>query len=112
MFCPNCGKEIPDGSNFCPFCGYQITGGSEKEKVQTVELTSKRLKAQLLFAILTIVIGFLLLSIGSYKLHLTAFSSSGPSPIGTIISVIGTITMLIGIVWYVITRIMIWWYHR
>lgn len=21
MFCPNCGKEIPDGSAFCPECG-------------------------------------------------------------------------------------------
>jgi hypothetical protein len=47
---------------------------------------------------LTIVIGFVLFSIGSYKLHLTAFSSSGSSPIGTIISVIGIITTLIGIV--------------
>ena len=21
MFCPNCGKQIPDDSDFCPFCG-------------------------------------------------------------------------------------------
>jgi len=24
MFCPNCGKEIPDGSKFCPYCGAKI----------------------------------------------------------------------------------------
>jgi len=24
MFCPNCGKQIPDGSKFCPYCGAKI----------------------------------------------------------------------------------------
>lgn len=32
MFCPNCGKELPDGSKFCGFCGADIAkelnGGS------------------------------------------------------------------------------------
>ena len=26
MFCPNCGKEIPDGSKFCPYCGESLKG--------------------------------------------------------------------------------------
>lgn len=30
MFCTNCGKEIPDGSEFCPNCGNQIGNSSEK----------------------------------------------------------------------------------
>ena len=29
MFCPNCGKEIPDGSRFCTQCG-NPTGESVK----------------------------------------------------------------------------------
>ncbi len=24
MFCPNCGKDIPEGSSFCPACGTRI----------------------------------------------------------------------------------------
>lgn len=24
MFCPNCGKNIPDGSSFCPDCGQPV----------------------------------------------------------------------------------------
>lgn len=24
MFCPNCGKQIPQGTKFCTYCGYQI----------------------------------------------------------------------------------------
>jgi ketosteroid isomerase-like protein len=25
MLCPNCGKEVPEGSAFCPFCGFKTT---------------------------------------------------------------------------------------
>ncbi len=28
MFCPKCGKEIPDGSIFCPVCGANIAPGA------------------------------------------------------------------------------------
>ncbi len=26
MFCPNCGKQISDGSKFCPYCGASLEG--------------------------------------------------------------------------------------
>ena len=32
MFCPNCGREIPDGSKFCPYCGAKIEEGFAKSK--------------------------------------------------------------------------------
>ncbi len=25
MFCPNCGKQVPDGAKFCPNCGYNVS---------------------------------------------------------------------------------------
>lgn len=31
MYCPNCGKEIADGSKFCPLCGATI---QQPESVQ------------------------------------------------------------------------------
>jgi hypothetical protein len=36
MFCPNCGKEVPDGSIFCPECGTKI----EKEPTTDVSATT------------------------------------------------------------------------
>lgn len=33
MFCPNCGKEIQDGSAFCPECGTRIAGAGATEKI-------------------------------------------------------------------------------
>lgn len=28
MFCPKCGRELPDGSTFCPWCGAASTGAA------------------------------------------------------------------------------------
>ena len=97
MFCPNCGKQIPDGSKFCTLCGYKIAKVDEEEKVQTIELTSKRLKKQLLLAVLTIIIG-----------GLFAVGRSGKSTPTTI----GGFLIVVGVVWLIITRIRIWWYHK
>ena len=36
MFCPNCGKQIPDGSKFCPYCGEKLTTESIPEKRSAV----------------------------------------------------------------------------
>lgn len=27
MYCPKCGKEIPNGADFCPACGNRVDGG-------------------------------------------------------------------------------------
>lgn len=37
--CPTCQKEISDQATACPNCGHPV-----KEKIQTIELTSKRWK--------------------------------------------------------------------
>ena len=97
MFCPNCGKEIPDDSKFCPYCGYQIAKVKGEDRVQTIELTSKRLKKQLLYSIATIIIGLIL--IGSGK------------P-GSTTQYFGGFIIFIGFVWLIVTRIKIWWNHK
>jgi len=30
MFCPGCGKEVPEGFAFCPECGSSVTGAAKK----------------------------------------------------------------------------------
>ncbi|MEM2111683.1 MAG: nuclear transport factor 2 family protein [Candidatus Bathyarchaeia archaeon] len=29
MFCPNCGKEVQEGSYFCMYCGFKIASGEK-----------------------------------------------------------------------------------
>ena len=46
MFCPNCGKQIPDGSKFCPYCGAKLSlaGEPEESQVQSVLSEEERKK--------------------------------------------------------------------
>ncbi len=36
MFCPHCGKEIPDGVGFCPACGTALAGTQAPAQVDTM----------------------------------------------------------------------------
>jgi len=38
MFCPNCGKEIPDGSTFCFYCGAKITNEKKERNGKSIKL--------------------------------------------------------------------------
>ena len=44
MFCPNCGKELKDGSKFCKYCGYKITPKSNANTVPTNDDTTANTK--------------------------------------------------------------------
>ena len=33
MYCPKCGKQVPDNAEFCSNCGAKLTGGSSKSAV-------------------------------------------------------------------------------
>ena len=42
MYCPNCGKELPEDSRFCPFCGKE-TAPTPAKSAPTVTLNTKAL---------------------------------------------------------------------
>jgi len=44
MFCPKCGKEVPDGSKFCPYCGTSLEGKPDKSQTQNVLTEEERKK--------------------------------------------------------------------
>ena len=40
MFCPNCGKELPDGADFCPSCGKPVEGSGANTVHEAFEKAS------------------------------------------------------------------------
>ena len=40
MYCPQCGKEISDESNFCKYCGKQIQYGQTNDSYTSHEATT------------------------------------------------------------------------
>ncbi len=102
--CPECNKQVSDNADTCPNCAYPLTGGGSTQahggKIQTVEQRSKRYKLQQLLSCLLI--------IGSIMAVMFGFSGDDPSP-G--ISAFGTLGIVVGLIWFIIVRFLMWWHH-
>lgn len=69
-------------------------------KVTTIQLTSKKLKGQLIISYIFIIVGILLIITNAGANH-------DSSSIGW-----GAFSTLIGFGWLAVTRIRIWWNHK
>lgn len=102
--CPECEKQVSEKAAQCPNCAFPIAVNSNTATVnpsvtQTVELTGKKLKTQIVLSVL-MVLSCLVIAI--------AGSSGGSSGATTI----GGFGMAIGVTWFIVTRIRIWWNHK
>lgn len=89
--CPECDKEISSIAEACPHCGRPMKTGH-----RTVEQTSKRLKLQKPLSVLIAIIGLLLV--------LTDLDGSQMGGVGILL-------MFIGLIWFFVVAIMVWWKH-
>ncbi len=93
--CPECSQEVSDKAASCPNCGVGIVAVKETKAagapLTTTQLTSKKIKIQILLSIFIIIFGMVITAI-NYP-------------------VVGILTILGGIVWFIITKIRKWWHH-
>lgn len=108
--CPDCNHQVSDAAPACPSCGRPIAGAAEAQAagapLQTVQETSKRLKAHTLLGWLLILAGGLM-AWGATKAMETAEGGN----LGVVVA-LGLYAMLGGLVWLIVTRIRIWWHHK
>ena len=60
MFCPNCGKELPEGGRFCPTCGRETASGPVLPPAPARQALSIPLNSKTLLALAGVVIMVLL----------------------------------------------------
>ena len=93
--CPECGHQVSDKAALCPSCGVSIApdiGREEHEKkLTTTQLTSKSLKMQSALSGGLFIIGFLI----------------GITSEAALFYFIA----LFSFIWWLTTRIRIWWHH-
>ncbi len=95
--CSECGAEMSDLANACPKCAFPI----KPNNVQTIEQTSKRLKLYYILSVFLILIGAML------SLNGCSSDSSESNNIG-----FGGLLLIIGIIFFIVTKFRIWWNHK
>jgi hypothetical protein len=100
--CSECEREISDKAKTCPGCGAPINGAITDEPVQTIQITSKKLKKQYVIANLILFIGFFALI---YNIVHAVYGLQS-------ISAIPIILIAIGIIGVIIIKFRIWWQHE
>lgn len=97
--CPECKTKVSDKAESCPKCAYPIAGISNTNahsgKIQTVEQTSKNIKLLLICALVTMIIGFVIM---------IQFFHTDLGGVGMLICFFGTI-------WFLAVKIAQWWRH-
>lgn len=95
--CPSCGNAIAPDAASCSRCGVQL-----RPAHVVTERTSKQLKLQHLFACLAFVFGFAVVTIDC---GVSASEGSEMSPASIVLFVVG-------LAFYVVSRVRIWWHHH
>ena len=98
--CPDCQKDVSTSAVSCPNCGAPVAAAAVEARaagapLTTTQGTSKKLKAQQLFAILAVFVGLF---------WAMADAESGSPSIGALILVVGFLL-------FAIVQILMWWHH-
>ena len=103
--CPECSKEISDSAPSCPSCGAPIASAKETQaagaQLPTTQLTSKKLKTHMAISILAVIIGGVWLMVQIEAVEQGGEASATPG-----------LLLFFGVVWFLVTRIRIWWHHK
>lgn len=101
MNCTECDNQVSSAAANCPHCGVAIAGAREASaagaQLVTIQETSKKLKLQTLISVAVVIVG-VVWAMGQSE-------SSEPSGIPAIL-------IFSGLVWFIVTRIRIWWHHK
>lgn len=95
--CSECNNEVSDKAISCPKCGAPIANNESiaaGANLNTIQETSKKFKFQSFISLLIAAIGFVLL-VSSEIASDAALS-----------------LFTIGMVWYIVNQVRIWWHHK
>jgi len=108
--CPECTNTVSNTAAACPKCGAPIALAASEHRsigtpVSTIQQTSKRLKTHAIFSTLFWLVGLIWI--------IGAMASASNSPEAPEAGVgIPILLLIIGMIWYFVTKFRIWWHHK
>lgn len=99
--CPECKKDVSDRAEKCPNCAYPLQNTNsdhQDDNVLTIELTSKALKKQMVFAVLFLLASFLIVIIASVNRI-------------EVLGYFGLIFAVASVIWMIVIKVRKWWRH-
>lgn len=100
--CAECKKQVSDKATACPHCGAPVTTSGVGVAVQTTERTAKRLKVHALLSALLCGVGVATMMAG--------WPEPGHKGVAPVLAA-GFWVLLVGLGWFIVTRVRIWWNH-
>jgi len=99
--CSECGTQVSTSAAACPKCGAPVGSTGIGTPLSTIQQTSKRLKVHIIFSSLFFWIGTIWL--------IASCSAQGenPNPSG-----VGITLVMVGVIWFLVTKFRIWWHHK
>ena len=100
--CPERNNQVSSTAVSCPQCGAPIADSPDNiTQLTTIQLTAKRLKVQIVFSSLAFWVGIIWFFFG--------FAGEGEN---SSLSPVAAILIVISIIWFIVTKIRIWWHHK
>jgi uncharacterized OB-fold protein len=101
--CPECGNQVSNTAATCPHCGAPVAAAAIEAKhagapLTTVQETSKKLKIQIIIASVFFWVGVVWIFV--------EIRDNKPA------TLVPVILVLLGMVWYLVTRFRVWWHHK
>ena len=99
--CSDCGAEVSDRAGHCIKCGAPMAEERRSAGVglTTIQETSKKLKAHSMLSFFALVIGLILMTVGSQP------------PANANVTGFGALLFSAGVLWYIVTKFRAWWNH-
>ena len=108
--CYECNNQVSDTAASCPKCGAPVSRAAKVQQaigtpVETIQTTSKKLKAHIAFSSIISWIGIIWIIIGiSANRELSESEAVGLK--------FPFFLTMVGFSWFIVTKIRIWWHHK
>ena len=90
--CTECNFEVSDKASACPRCGNPLMLNDKNDTTTLIEQTSKKLKLQRIYGAAAFISG-ILLAIG-------------------VITILGIVVGVSGLIWMAVIDALVWWKHK